>query len=88
MLRGRRPISGERLGTHWHTVPQIEGGCMLGPEKPDPRHCSMEIEVKDLCNLLESEGMELPHKLGKEHLSVTTMDPKGVSSHFLAFLPS
>lgn len=54
-------MGGELLSNHWHTVPQIEGG----PGKPDPRHWGLEVWVKDLCDVLDSKGMELAHKLCK-----------------------
>ena len=39
-----------------------------------------EVSMKDLCELLELKGMELPHKSEKEHLSSDQNGPRKVFS--------
>lgn len=74
---GSREHMGELLGTHWHTVLQIDGGCVLGPEKSDPRHGGIELK-----------GTSCPTNWIKNISTVTKMDPKRLSPHLLAFFAS
>lgn len=80
-------MDGELLGTHWHTVPQIEGGCRVGPGKPDPKalwHGSLE-ERKTFGTCLNRMEQSCLTRWIK-NISIIKVDLEWLSPHWLAFL--